>query len=173
MNSLSSSVKELLHSVTTSVSSAERDEGCDENRPVEWNLPGFMGGVRVSTSFGDLPIEALRIRDEIRTASGVFARVQWIDKLHLDADFMRKHPSAQPIIIPADSFGIGRPMKDITVSPRQQVCADAHVAAHFQSAADLCRMSRAYRLQTLGLTYYRFHCGGPAAVRVEGVWVRV
>lgn len=173
MNTVSSNLKRMLHSVTTSVSSTERGEGCDENRPVEWNLPGFMGSARVSTSFGDLPIEALRIRDEIRTASGVFARVQWIDKLHLDADFMRKHPSAQPIMIPADRFGIGRPMKDITVSPCQLVCSDVHVASHFQSAANLCLMSRAYRLQTAGLTYYRFHCGGPATVRVEGVWVRV
>lgn len=173
MNVVSSSLERMLLAGTTSVSSAERDEGCDENRPVEWTLPGFTDGVRVSTSFGDLPIEAMRIRDEIRTASGVFARVQWIDKLHLDADFLRKHPSAQPVIIPADSFGIGRPMKEMTVSPHQQVCPDAHVAAHFQSAVDLCLMSRAYRLQTLGLTYYRFHCGDPATVRVEGVWVRV
>lgn len=173
MNADSEIVKTILQSVKTSVSPAEREEACDEDRPVDWNLPGFTGQVRVGTAFGDLPIEALRIRDEIRTASGAIARVEWIDKLHIDEDFVRKHPSAQPIRIPANTFGIGRPMKDMLVSPQQQVCADPHVASRFQPAATLCLMSGAHRVLTLGLTYYRFRCGGPATVRVEGVWVRV
>ena len=27
--------------------------------------------------------------------------------------------------------------------------------------------------QATGLTYFRFHCGASAIVRVEGIWVRV
>ena len=173
MSVVSTVAKASMQSVTTAVPSAEPEDECNEDRPVDWNLPGFTGRVRVSTVFGDLPIEALRVRDQIRTSSGEFARVQWIDKLHIDADFLRKHPSAQPVVIPADSFGVGRPLKDMAVSPRQQVCADAHVPTHFRPAANFCLIARAHRMQTTGLTYYRFHCGAPVTVRVEGVFVRV
>lgn len=173
MSAVSSIEKTFRGSVMAVASSGDREETCDEQGPVEWNLPGFTGQVRIGTAFGDLPIEALRVRDEIRTASGAFAPVRWIDKLHIDEDFVHRHPSAQPICIPANAFGIGRPMKDMTVSPCQQVCVDAHVASRFQPAAKLRLMTRAHRLPPEGLTYYRFHCGSPTTVRAEGVWVRV
>ena len=140
---------------------------------VDWNLPGFGGRVRVATAFGDLPVEALRLRDEVRTSTGKIVRVQWIDKLHLDEDFLAKHPSAQAIRIPANAFGVGKPAQEMVVSPRQEVCADAHVATNFRSARDLCAQSKAFRVTVPGLTYYRFHCGDPVMVKVEGVWVRV
>ncbi len=148
-------------------------EDVEPDAPVEWNLPGFLGKARVGTAFGDLPIEALRVRDDIRTATGALVRVEWIDKLHLDEDFLAKHPSAQPIRIPANAFGQGRPMTEMTVSPCQMLSPDAHVASRFVSARDLCAQSRAHRVHSTGLTYYRFHCGAPATVRMEGVLVRV
>lgn len=140
---------------------------------VEWNLSGFAGTARVGTVFGDLPIQALRLRDEIRTAAGTIARVQWIDKVHLDEDFLRKHPSACPVGIRPNTFGNGRPMQELLISPRQEVCMDAHVASRFLPAVDLCTQSRAHRVYSTGLTYYRFHCGETVSVRVEGVWVRI
>ena len=136
----------------------------------DWNLTGFAGQVRVGTAFGDLPIEALRLRDEIRTSTGSIARVQWVDKVHLDADFVSRHASSQPILICANAFGPGRPMKDMVVSPRQELSRNAHVAANFREASTQCGVCR---MKTEGLTYYRFHCGPLVAVRVEGVWARV
>lgn len=140
---------------------------------VDWNLAGFDGRARVGTTFGDLPIEALRVRDELRTALGKTVRVQWIDKLHLDADFLTKHPSANPVRIPANSFCFGRPMQDLVISRQQQVTPEAHVATHFKTAIELCSLAKAQQLKSTGLTYYRFHCGEPVTVRVEGVWVRI
>jgi hypothetical protein len=144
-----------------------------EPEVIDWNLPGFGGKARVGTAFGDLPIEALRLRDDIRTFTGSIARVQWVDKIHLDADFLRKHPSALPIRIAANSLGPGKPMQDLIVSPRQEVCPDAHVASSFLQASDLRPRFDVHRVQTAGLTYYRFHCGEPVVVRMEGVWVRI
>jgi hypothetical protein len=163
----------ILQSVLNAVSSDEADDATTAESEVNWTLPGFGAQCRVGTSFGDLPIEALRVRDEIRTASGTIVRVQWIDKIHLDEDFVRKHPSAQPIRIPANAFGTGKPMKDMIVSPQQPVCPDMHAITRFPPAVDLCNTTRAMRVQTAGLTYYRFHCGNPVTVKVEGVWVRV
>lgn len=140
---------------------------------VVWNLSGFDGRARVGTTFGDLPIAALRVRDELRTASGKTVRVQWTDKLHLDADFLTKHPSANPISFPANSLSFGRPMQDLVISPQQQISPEAHVATHFKTAIELCSRAKAQQLKSTGLTYYRFHCGEPVTVRVEGVWVRI
>ena len=111
----------VLQSVLSAVSPCQQSVLSKERLPdpVEWNLPGFAIGVRVGTMFGDLPIEALRVRDEVRTACGKIVRVQWIDKIHLDEEFLSKQPSAQPVRIPANAFGQGRPMQDMVVSPQQ------------------------------------------------------
>lgn len=140
---------------------------------VDWYLPGFSGKSRVSTVFGDLPIEALRLRDDLRTYSGASARVELIDKVHLDMDFLRDTPSAMPIRIPANGFGPGRPAQDLVLSPGQEVCPDAHVATHFVKARSLRAQFSPDLSHAAGLTYYRFHCGAPTVVRVDGIWVRV
>ncbi|MES2143717.1 MAG: Hint domain-containing protein [Pseudomonadota bacterium] len=166
------SVFRAIRSATSSPDEA-LSEASDEPGEVDWNMPGFAGNLRVGTVFGDLPIQALRIRDEIRTASGAIALVQSIDKFHLDEDFLRKHPSAHPVRVRANSLGIGIPGQDMLVSPRQEICPDPHVFSRHLQAIDLCKQSRAHRVQTPGLTYFRFHCGHAVTIRVEGVWVRV
>lgn len=144
-----------------------------ESGTVTWNLPGFGGKVRIGTAFGDLPIEALRVHDELRTISGSVVRVQWIDKIHLDDDFLRTHSSAIPVEIAANAFGMGKPANPMVISPRQEVCTEAHVASHFLTGEKLQGPFNAHRAPAAGLTYYRFHCGEPVIVRAEGVWVRV
>ena len=144
-----------------------------EPQAVDWYLPGFSGKARISTTFGDLPMEALRLRDTVRTYSGATARVQLVDKIHLDAELIRQHQSALPIRIPAHSFGPGKPLRDLVVSPGQEICPDAHVAAVFLKARDLRGRFYLDLTQSAGLTYYRFHCGEPAILRVEGIWIRV
>lgn len=165
----------IIHSVIAAAPRAQpRNIRPDkENSAVGWNLPGFGAKARIRTTFGDLPIEALRLRDTLRTVSGGIARVQWVDQIHLDEDFISKHSSARPIRIPANAFGAGRPMQEMIVSPCQDVCSDAHVASQFLPAKDLSSRFNAHRLPFDGLTYFRFHCGEPVVVQVEGVWVRV
>lgn len=145
----------------------------DEPKSTGWYLPGFVGKARVSTTFGDLPIEALRLRDDLRTYSGASARVQMVDRVHLDDDFIRAHQDALPIRIPANAFGSGKPTKDLLVSAGQDLCPDAHVASFFLKAREMRGRFSADSTHSAGLTYYRFHCGEPTIVRVDGIWVRV
>lgn len=144
-----------------------------ESSASDWYLPGFVGKARVGTTFGDLPIEALRVNDDLRTFSGSTARVKLVDKIHLDGGFIRSNPRALPIRIPANSFGPGKPVQDLLVSPGQEICPNVHVAAAFVTAEDLRGRFTMDLSQATGLTYFRFHCGAPAIVRVEGIWVRV
>ena len=102
--------------------------------PVKWTLPGFGGKVRIGTIFGDMPIEALRVRDELRTSSGVIVRVQWIDRFHLDEEFTHNTPSAWPVRIAANAFGARQPAREMIVSPRQELSPEPHAAARFSCA---------------------------------------
>jgi Hint domain len=157
------SLSEVTHRPSRSV---------DEVKATDWYLSGFCGKERVGTTFGDLPIEALRARDELRTYDGSTATVQVVDKLKLDWSFLRDNPRALPIRIPANSFGPGKPMLDILVSPGQEICPDLHVAATFVKAQKMEGRFRMDFTQNTGLTYFRFHCGRSAVVKVEGIWVR-
>lgn len=151
-----------------------RTDDKDSAEPrLAWYLPGLLGKARVSTTFGELPIEALRVRDDLRTYSGASARVEVVDRIHLDQDFLRKQPSALPLRIPANAFGPGRPSQDMLLSPGQEICPDAHVATTFVKANDMRGRFNPDLAQATGLTYVRFHCGSPAIVRIDGIWMRV
>jgi hypothetical protein len=151
-----------------------RPEAGEKAEPrLAWYLPGFSGQSRVSTVFGELPIEALRVRDDLRTYSGANAQVQMVDRMHLDEEFLRKNPSALPIRVPANSFGPGKPVQDMLLSPGQEICSEAHVVSQFAKASELHGRFDPDLAQSAGLTYFRFHCGEPMIVRVDGLWVRV
>lgn len=141
-------------------------------RQLEWHLPGTTGKARISTAFGDLPIEALRRRDAVRTYFGATAEVKVVDKIHLDQNFIRRTPGSLPIKIPANSIGPGRPKNDLFVSPGQEISLNAHVASSFHQAKELYGRFRMDLTYSTGLTYYRFHCGSPVVVQVDGVWLR-
>lgn len=174
--STSATIVELnrFRRIRDALSAIVSPEPAEKTEPrVDWYLPGFTGKSRVTTIFGELPIEALRVRDDLRTYSGVAARVEVVDQIHLDADFLRGNQSAFPIRIPANAFGAGRPTQDMIVSPGQEICSDAHVVSHFLKARDLRGRFGQDLVPTSGLTYYRFHCGAPTIVRIDGIWVRV
>lgn len=142
--------------------------------PIQWNLPGFCSGMRITTSFGDLPIEALRKRDPLRTQNGTLATVEWVDRIQLDEDFLVANPDALPIRIPAGCFGAGRPERDLLVSPQQVVNASpSPYAQDFRRAGDLTDRPGIERQPMPMVSYYLFHCATPQPVLAEGLCVRV
>ncbi|MDW4548619.1 Hint domain-containing protein [Defluviimonas sp. D31] len=140
--------------------------------PVLWTLPGFFGNARVATSFGDLPVQALRPRDPLRTLQGSLVNVAWVDRIHLDEDFLSANPDALPVLIPAGALGPGRPRTDLRVSPHQKINAGSgEFRPDFRLARDLTNRPGIMRSPATMLTYHLFHCGAPASVLVEGVGV--
>lgn len=139
----------------------------------QWVLPGFFGKSKVQTSFGDLPIEALRRRDQLRTISGSFVGVEWVDQIKLDLAFLEQHPEAQPIYIPKGAFGTAMPNQNMLVSPAQSIKPSGQIGdGGLHSALDLTARPNISRLPHAGFTYYLFHCGVPAVINVDGIWVR-
>ncbi|MHA6262473.1 Hint domain-containing protein [Arenibacterium sp. CAU 1754] len=160
-------VDENARALSTGIAPAYK---CD----VDWTLPGFGGKCRVTTIFGDLPIEALRRRDKVKTISGAFREVKWIDEIRLDADFMSRHSEAFPILIRAKALDGVHPVKDMLVSPGQDVWMPKMTGKSCaQTAAQLDGQPNIMKTHKPEITYYRFHCGEPEKVSVEGAWFYV
>ena len=140
-------------------------------RGISWSLPGFEGECRVATNFGDLPIKALRLRDRVKTLSGAFLEVKWIDQIRLDVDYISRHPEANPVLIRAKALGGVFPVKNMLVSPGQQVWVPKAADGHsMKIAGDMDGQPNVLRMRRPEITYYRFHLGQPEKVCIEGAW---
>ncbi len=141
---------------------------------ISWTLPGFERRCRVSTIFGELPIHALRRRDKVRTRSGAFRDVQWIDEIRLDADFLARHPEGYPVQLRCSVLAPGLPARNMLVSPAQVVCTDGLIGAHKTGpAAEFQSHPGIFRAPQAEITYFRFHCGEPVIVCIDGAWFSV
>ena len=136
-----------------------------------WTLPGFHGKARITTLFGELPIEALRRRDEVKLHTGRFSRIEWIDKIQLDEAFLSYHPDGQPVLLRANVLGPGKPKVDMMVSPAQMLDSrPVHMPSALLTARDLGQRPNVMRRSLTNVTYYLFHTGEEACVSVEGLW---
>lgn len=141
---------------------------------IAWDLPGFESHCRITTSFGDIPIQALHLHDRVRTRAGDFLPVRWIDRFHVDADFMSRHPEAQPVSISTRALGPQQPQRPMLVSPGQPIpdVTDDDPGAS-AAAADLVGQPGILRARRLEITYHVFHCGMPAILCLDGAWFPV
>lgn len=143
-------------------------------RSIAWTLPGFGETARITTNFGDLPIQALRRRDPLRTPDGSIRLVHWCDRLRLDNGFLTANPDAQPIVILANALGPGRPKADLVVSPHQRIGINPPgFHQDFRLARDLTGRPGILRRPIEHMTYYLFHCEQPTVILAEGVAVAV
>ncbi|XDA97406.1 Hint domain-containing protein [Sulfitobacter sp. LCG007] len=139
-----------------------------------WRVPGIHGSARIETSFGQLPVQALRRNDTVLTRSGAFVAVERVERIDLDAQFLALHPVSHPVRIPAGSLGYHMPSRDLLLSAGQilQVPGLSQGASRCV-AGSLAGRQGIVRQAVSDLSYYIVHCGGPATIRVEGVWLEV
>lgn len=137
-----------------------------------WSLPGFGAGARVSTGLGNVPVEALRLRDPVRTRDGRFLAVKHIDTIRLDRRFLLTHPDAQPVEIPRNALAPNVPNQAILLSGRQRFLQPRrHDQTSGIMAIDAVGMGTVQRKFHGYFTYYVFHCGEPCMVSIDGIWV--
>src|SRR5690606_28131610 len=100
------------------------------------------------------------------------AAVEWVDRIHLDEDFLFYNPDAQPVMIRAGALGNGTPKADVLVSPQQKInVSSSPYATEYRLAHDLTSRPGILRKPETLVTYYLFHCGMPKTVSVEGISV--
>ena len=139
-----------------------------------WNLPGFGAKSRVLTSFGLVPVEALRRRDPVKTRTGQFVEIEKVDVVRFDRRFLITHPEAQPILIPANALGGSVPTQEMLVSGGQRV----HVPTRFdqpkgQKVSELIDRGNIARKPHGYFTYYVINCGRPTSINIDGLWFEI
>lgn len=126
------------------------------------------------TSFGAVHAQALRKGDMVRTRSGEFARIEWIDRILIDEDFMEKNPDARPVLIQAGALGRGLPTHDVLLSPGQIISPnEVGMIRKPVRARDLLGRPGFVRKAETATTYTRFHMGCDADVLCEKLWISV
>ena len=81
-------------------------------------------GTRLLTAHGDTAVERLHAGDRIRTAFGECRPVVWIGRRAVDCLHHPRPACVLPVRICADAFGIGRPNRDLLLSPEHAVFVD-------------------------------------------------
>ncbi|MEL7026392.1 MAG: Hint domain-containing protein [Pseudomonadota bacterium] len=140
-----------------------------------WTLPGFGPLTRITTSLGDVPAQALRKGDLVRTRSGDFKRIAWLDRIVLDEEFLSLHPDAMPVHIRPNALGRGVPSHDVYLAPRQPIAPRANRLSgkYDEGAMDLIGRPGVFRKAEAMYTYTLFHVGEPAEVVVSKMVVDV
>ena len=151
-----------------------RSLGGEEAIEIErkWPYAGFAPMTRVRTSFGDVYAVALRKGDLVRTRSGEFKPIVWLDRIMLDDEFLATMRDANPIHLPAGSIARGLPRRDVMLSPRQVVTAQADFHEPREAGALTGRPNIRRRFET-GMSYTVFHLGRSEEVSCEGMWVKI
>jgi hypothetical protein len=140
----------------------------------EWSIPGFGAGARIHTSFGLVPVEALRRGDPVKTSDDQFLKVQYVDQLRLDRRFLLNHPEAQPVTIPKGAYGVTSPNQSIRLSGAQVVKLPSRFdQGRGKAAHDLIGQRHISRDLSGYFTYYVFHCGEPCTICIDGLWVEI
>jgi hypothetical protein len=137
-----------------------------------WRAPGILGSTRVTTSFGHVPAQLIRVGDSLKTREGSFLRVERITDLRIDEDFLARRPDAAPAVFRRNALGAGVPHQDVAVSPAQAVAVGPNrFEERLVPAAELSR-ERGRIDKSLGMmVYYRFHLGREALINCDGIWV--
>lgn len=157
---------------TRTVSRLGTDKPVEIELEQRWPYAGLPPMTRVRTSFGDVYAVALRKGDLIKTRSGEFKPILWLDRIFLDDDILQQMADANPILIPEGAIARGLPKKEVLLSPRQAVAAqsDFHEA---QEAGDLLGRPNIRRKRETGLSYTLFHLGQTEDVLCEGLYLTI
>jgi len=152
----------------------ESDDAIGDPENGQSQIRGLGPMTRVTTAFGQVHAHVLRERDRVRTKNGEFLAITRIDRMVLDADFLHYHPDAQPILIRAGAFGRGIPAADVLLAPHQRLDArQTFVANSADTAMGALHKPHVCRKTESMITYTTFHCGEPATVNCEGLWVEI
>ena len=153
----------------TGISPAARSSS-DSN----WTLEGIADNTRVTTSFGEVPVQLLRKNDMLRVRDGSFRRINWVNHFRFDEDFMSKHPAAKPVRVRAGSLGQNLPARDIEISSCTNLMLTTGAGTMPVQAQSLLKRAGVLSIPRTQLSYTQFKCdGGDVDVCAEGVWIRI
>lgn len=137
-----------------------------------WTLPGILGSTRVTTNFGHVPAQLVRVGDYVKARRNGYCRVTKIREHKIDEAFVASFPDARPIRIQRGAFSRGLPERDIAVSPAQTVCIETSHTREMKIKATEITALRVSFDTSLGMfAFYELVLDMPDDVLCEGVWL--
>ena len=134
-----------------------------------WTMPGIGPMTSIPTMLGQMPAQALRERDLVRTADGEYRPLIRVDRIVLDEEFLSRHPEALPVMIRRDAFQKQMPKADLMLSPAQMVTPVLPSLGRIAlPALDLYGRPGVIRKAEAMFTYIILHLGRPATIPIDG-----
>jgi hypothetical protein len=84
----------------------------------------FAEGTQISTPQGEVPVEALRIGDLVRTQLAGDLPIKWIGRRHYEGELIRGNRTVLPICIRQGALDDNIPSRDLWVSPGHAISID-------------------------------------------------
>lgn len=125
----------------------------------------FAAGTRIATENGEVPVESLRPGDRVRCVSGDIAPVVWMGHRHIVCE---RHPSPDlvwPVCVATDAFGIGKPARDLYLSPDHAV----YVSGALVAVRLLMNGTTIRQVERPEITYYHVELARHDVLLAEGL----
>lgn len=133
-------------------------------------LRAFGVDTKIETAKGPKSASQLIEGDRIRAKTGELVEIDWIETIHLDADFLERHPGMRPVLFCLDDLGSGSPKRNTIMSPAQMIWSDSE---GYRSASQLSKHPSVFRSSAISVSYIAFTCRKPTVVNADGLWVSV
>jgi hypothetical protein len=127
----------------------------------------YLRGTNILTPSGELPVEALRIGDELVTFFGGFRKIKWIGRQSFDTRFVRNNRERLPVRISAGALGRGLPKRDLFVSPGHSMLLGGRLVL---AKALVNGVTITQHPAREDIDYYLIEFETHDCVRAEGVW---
>jgi hypothetical protein len=92
------------------------------------DVPCFASGTLIETLQGSVPIEDLKVADQVLTYDNGYKPIRWIGSRSLIRAQLQTNPKLKPILIRADALGMGYPKQDLIVSPQHRILVSSLIA---------------------------------------------
>lgn len=97
----------------------------------------FTAGTMIETPSGERAADRLKVGDLVWTADGGAQPILWCHHRRISRDALRRDESLRPVLIAADAFGRGLPVRALRVSPQHRLCVSGWRAELFFGAPEV------------------------------------
>ena len=109
---------------------------------IEKIIPCFTPGTLITTRQGEVPVEDLRVGDEVLTRDHGFRPLIWTGRRDLTVAELAVNPALRPIRIAAGALGQGLPLRDMIVSPQHRMLMEGYRAEMLFGEAEVLVAAR-------------------------------
>jgi hypothetical protein len=131
----------------------------------------FAVGTRILTAAGEVPVENLRVGDQVVTLHGhrFFAPIVWLGHRHIDCQRHPRPHDVWPIRITAGAIADGVPHRDLWLSPEHAVLFRDEVAGMLVPIRHLLNGTSIAQVPVASITYSHLELARHDAIVAEGL----